>query len=404
MVRIFNGKKLLKINLICTIFILCLPLSWASFFIGSFYRTLTVVLVAIFLILTRGKIVIPKDNQKVFDAWIIYSIYCIFTMFWSRNTNAAISSSMSTGLILLIVIIFATENLSYKNKVIIDYCWIIVGIICAFIFIFGERGEVGEYGSRETLMILGTATDPNEFAAIFIITTSLSIYYIVNEKKKILRVVLLITVVMEIYAVLLSGSRGALMSVIFAILIAVLKNLRISLRGFVSLIMVFLIGGYLIIKYVIPMIPEDVLMRLTFEALLEDGGSGRSDLWIKAIDEVWNGSIFSMLFGYGQGGMVVSARFINNTSTMHNQLLQQLVNYGIIGLGLYLNLIFRVYQNIRIKNRDYIAAFWGMMLMSMTITMSAIYKPLWLLLMMAFTGTARINTHRFITNKDEINE
>ena len=33
---------------------------------------------------------------------------------------------------------------------------------------FGDKTAVGEYGSRTSMIIMGTATDPNEFASVLL--------------------------------------------------------------------------------------------------------------------------------------------------------------------------------------------------------------------------------------------
>ena len=70
------------------------------------------------------------------------------------------------------------------------------------------------------------------------------------------------------------------------------------------------------------------------------------------------------------------------SQTMHNQLIQQLSNYGIVGLVLYLILIYKSYKSIKLNCPRYMGAFIGMLVMSLTITMSVAYKLLWILLLM----------------------
>ena len=69
---------------------------------------------------------------------------------------------------------------------------------------------------------------------------------------------------------------------------------------------------------------------------------------------------------------------------MHNQYIQQLTNFGIIGLLLYIYLLTKTHTAIKYHNLKYLGAFWGMVLMGLTLSMSSSYKPLWILLMMAF--------------------
>ena len=261
---------------------------------------------------------------------------------------------------------------------IIEKCWVLVGVICIALYMFGEKTAVGEYGSRTSMMIMGTPTDPNEFASIFIVPASLIVYNLFhNKKNKIIEVIILILMV---YCVLMSGSRGALISLVVAFLITYFMYGKVNMKTMMISIVAIVIIGIITVQYLLPMIPKDVLARLSLTALMEDGGSGRGTLWIDAINKIWNGSVWRMLFGYGQYGLTAGIEGL--TQTMHNQLLQQLSNYGIVGLASYILLIYKVFKALFSRCPQYIGAFMGIMLMSMTITMSVAYKILWILFLM----------------------
>jgi hypothetical protein len=82
-------------------------------------------------------------------------------------------------------------------------------------------------------------------------------------------------------------------------------------------------------------------------------------------------SVFKVFFGMGYFAYEPSA---------HNQLLQNLLDLGIIGLVLYLMLIVRAFKICLHRARSYIPGFISMMALSMTLTMTGSYKPLWILL------------------------
>lgn len=361
------------------LFIIFLPFSWASLSIGSVYRALTIGLFVLFVINSKFKFTISVDNTKVFISWLLYIGYCILTTFWAVNFQAAISNSLSLILLGLIVLVFYSTHLSKKNIKQIDKCWVIVGVTCAFLYIFGDKTAVGDYGSRTSMIIMGTATDPNEFASAFIVPVSLLLFHILHADKKSYKLLYIVLICLSLYCVLLSGSRGALISVIMALLITFLLNRKISIKTMLITILTLAIFIFLFIQFIVPLIPTDVLNRLSLNALIEDGGSGRKGLWLDALNQIWNGSLFRLFFGHGQYGLTAGTEGL--TQTMHNQFLQQLSNYGIIGLLIYCNLLFQTYKLIVRRCPKYIGAFWGLMIMSMTITMSVAYKILWIVLL-----------------------
>ena len=334
-------------------FVIALPFSWASFAIGSIYRAVTLLLFILFLFESRLIINYSSEKRFLLFGWLLYLGYAVITMLWAVNRDAAITNSLSLVLLGFIVIIFFSTDLQEEESYKTDLCWIVSGIICIFLYIFGDKTAVGEYGSRTSMIIMGTATDPNEFASVFIVPLSLMTFNLLNKKGP--RILQIIIMLLSLYCVLMSGSRGALIA--FAIIVLLLST-----------------------RYIIPLIPDDVLTRMSLKALLTDGGSGRGDLWTDAVRKIWNGSVLRMIFGYGQYGLTVGTKGVSQT--MHNQLIQQLSNYGIVGLVLYLILIYKSYKSIKLNCPRYMGAFIGMMVMSLTITMSVAYKLVWILLLM----------------------
>lgn len=370
-----NVKKLY----IVYIFILALPFSWAAFVVGSFYRVATIVLFLLYLVVSKFIIRVCEEDKILIFCWLAYIGYSILTTFWAVNQQAAISNSMGLLLLGMIVVVFFSTTIRKENAK-IDYCWIASGVLCAFLYIFGERTSVGEYGSRTSMVIMGTPTDPNEFASAFIVPAALLVYELINSERSSRRVMCCMILLVIAYCVLMSGSRGALISVVLAGILTYLFEGKMNAKTIMIAIAFILAILITADNLILPLIPQDVLNRLSLAELLQDGGSGRSDIWIDAIRKVWNGSIMRLFFGYGQYGLSVGTS--GTTQTMHNQLLQQLTNYGIVGLVLYIALIANSYMMIRKRCPRYTGAFWGMMLMSMTITMSSAYKLLWIFLLM----------------------
>ena len=203
-------------------------------------------------------------------------------------------------------------------------------------------------------------------------------FNLLNKKGP--RILQIIIMLLSLYCVLMSGSRGALIAAAVAMIITLLQSGKVDAKSVLIVIVFAIIVLLLSIRYIIPLIPDDVLTRMSLKALLKDGGSGRGDLWTDAVRKIWNGSVLRMMFGYGQYGLTVGTKGVSQT--MHNQLIQQLSNYGIVGLVLYLILIYKSYKSIKLNCPRYMGAFIGMMVMSLTITMSVAYKLLWILLLM----------------------
>lgn len=378
----YSNTTYTRVNRLIYLLILSLPFSWASFIIGSVYRTITIIAFVIFLIMFRFKIPIWDDNKKLASSWLAYIIYAIVTGFWGVNHSSALVNSFSFILLSFIVIIFFSAYIddNYQQDI-VDTCWIIGGVICILLYLFGDRASVGIYGSRTTMMILGTETDPNEFASAFIVPASLLCYRFINTEKTYSKLLHILIIILSLYCVLMSGSRGALFSVILAMTITIFQSSRKNLKSVLLATLIIIISLFIVFRFVLPMIPTDVLTRLSFDTLVNDRGSGRSDIWKDALNRIGKGSLFRLFFGYGQYGLIVQGS-AGYTTTMHNQFIQQLSNYGIVGLVFYVNLMVNTFKYIRVRCPRYIGSFWGMILMSCTITMSVAYKILWILLLL----------------------
>lgn len=370
------------------LFVICLPLSWASFVIGSFYRFISIAIILVYVLSVRGKIYLNPDNSNFRRALVYFAIFTMLTIIWGTNMTEGLKNIFGMSLLLAIAYIFAAQKFSPVQQNAIDNCWIFAGAIAAILFLTGGSTSVGIYGSRRTLQILGTATDPNEFGGIFVVTIPVAIHLFFNSDRKVKKIALFLLSLVELYAVLLTGSRGALFGVIIAILFTLLKDGRISPKRLITIVIIALVAIPVVYIYILPLIPGDVAKRLTIQAILEDSGSGRSRIWRQGFATFIQGNPLRVVFGYGAGGLFISNQY-GSTGTMHNQLLQVLVNYGIVGLVLYIILCYKTFVSIKRNNATYYGAFLGMMAFSLTLTMSVTYKPLWILLMMSCT---RLNT------------
>lgn len=369
-----------KRNGIFLLFILFLPVSWASLSVGSVYRLITIVLFIIFIIANQFKICIPNEKKKLFYAWSMYILYALITVAWGGVTSQQITIAFGMIVLYAISIVFVGSYINISDVERIDYAWLIAGVFFIILFFTGSRVNLG-WSSRQSLVIMGTQTDANEFASFFVIAISVAIIHFLNSKKLFVKCMLWVLILCGIYIILMSGSRGALIAMIISMLITLFTGKRLTLKGLIMIIVFGFIAWLVIKNCIIELIPENTLSRISIEAIINDNGSGRSDIWKSAINDYWNGSIFNILFGYGYGGIEVSNGFGMATSTMHNQFLQNLVSYGIVGFALYLRLLFLVFKEYIRNKVDYVGCFIGIMIMSLTITMGPSYKILWIMLM-----------------------
>lgn len=373
-------------SLLCLLCIACLPLSWIGTSFGSLFRTIIVLIIATYLIIFNGTISINKSNSNLIKVWAVYATYVAARSFFSANIESAIYNILGVCLIFAIALLFSTQRFDEVHRKRMIKVWLLVGVISVLFFLLGDRSGINQYTSRTTLRILGSVLDPNEFASIFVIIIPLCANELYLCKRKAYKLLLAFFMIVCLYCVLLTGSRGALLSVLVALVYLYTKILKKSFGAFLLVSLFILIAGFILIEYFLPMLAPDVVKRFSIDALMVDQGSGRSSIWLEGINKFIDGSVLTWLFGFAYGGLRIGS-FINmSTDTMHNQFVQELISNGFIGCVLYIYLLVNVYKNMKKYNFMYLPILIGMICMSLTITMGAQVKQYWFLLMMAFLG------------------
>lgn len=218
-------------------------------------------------------------------------------------------------------------------------------------------------------------------------------FILVNKRKKIGSIGMAI----NLFVALLSGKRGALIAVAISWIIWMNSNLKNQpskkkiLKTFQYLIIC--IVAVFIIEMIINKLGLDIMDRM-MEIISgeDDTGSGRTKIWSSYIDYMMSDNIINTFFGRGY----ISAKRNPELSSLnlgwaHNDFIQVMFDYGIIGLFVFCIIIIKFFKySLRMKKRGY--EFHKQYLISLVIfiicscfSMVTIY-PQWFLSMAAFWG------------------
>ena len=325
-----------------------------------------------------------RDKKNVIKSWTIYCLFSCLSVFWGDFSTLSLNTMFGMILLFGIGLTFFTTTLGGNLQRKIDYCWIIGGIIFIVLFLVGKTAEVG-WGTRQTLLILGTWTDPNEFASFFAIAIPLSVYHLFQKEKNIFKILNALVIAGGIYVVLMSGSRGALAAILISVVVEICVLVRLSPKKIIVMLICLVLVGIVVKDYLLPLIPENTIERLSLDAIMKDSGSGRKDIWEEGFTQFFEGGILRWLLGYGYGGLVIKTglAYMPETTTIHNQFFQQLICYGFLGITLYLTLLITVFREFFRNKKHYLGPLCGMLAMGMTITMGPSYKILWILIFQA---------------------
>ncbi|MFA7636500.1 MAG: O-antigen ligase family protein [Monoglobales bacterium] len=307
----------------------------------------------------------------------LYLIYSISSLFLLSNENAWVNLRgiiETTALLYLVTIRVYNQR---EKKLLID-SWLIAGIITvAAMFISGVGVGTSE---RLTINIGGGSEDPNQLCGYFFAPMLICMDRV--SKKSKIGILYVILMLVMIYISFTTGSRGGLVAIfgtIVTYIFVVVKGVYNKLKVLIVLLLVFAI----FFSVLFPLLPESVRERMKVESVIEDRGSGRFDLWeivYKAITK----NNKSLIFGYGLGSttdILLNAGVYNTVA--HNHWLQIWCDQGFIGLMLFLAVLLIGGFRSLSDNKIIAVSLFGMLLLSMSLTLYASYKPFWNILMMS---------------------
>lgn len=324
-------EKLLKKSIISYVCLTLVEYGLTAFG-GSLLKIFGYALIFLWLLLKQGKI--PKFKKNPALSYLIAYLGCsLATLLWS--VDLTMGSYYFLAMANMVAIIIIASSLKWNKSDIDQLLTFFQFAASIFSLLILIKGETFQNFSRATLSIGGTQEDPNNIAAMLVIPTIISVWKILNNKGIRLfksRFVMLNFVLMAlpVTAMLMLGSRGALISAMAGTLFLLLFNNKYSKsseRSFKTLtILKTLIIITAVIVIVVPYIDSDILQRLTLNRMEQDKGSDRLVIWGMAITEFFKAPIFGIGLGSFQA---ITGKGV------HNQFLIVLVETGIVGFILF---------------------------------------------------------------------
>lgn len=159
-------------------------------------------------------------------------------------------------------------------------------------------------------------------------------------------------IVLMFVCVVLSGKRTPFIAFSLVMLVFFIDSLKKKhkSRNVILLSLLFLIFIY-VYDYISTV--YDVVLFSRFENLQEDEGSGRFEIFQFFVEKIKNSSTFEILLGHGGRNATSEAHSMNLSA--HNDFIEILFDYGIIGLlfivGILWKLVLELIKNIRNKSK-----------------------------------------------------
>ena len=379
-----NAKEKISIDcFLAGIYFICLPFTVVTTPFGSLLKLVTMPLVlALIIRLFMGKSDITFNYIHFF-----YGIYIVYTaaLLIVDNDSIAFTTTKDMALGALMLVLVTVRIYNAREKEFLENVWLAVGVICVLACLTSKE-VMNEYESRTVIRILGFEEDQNQFCAYLVMPTLVCVKRIARKDKLFYAYILLLG--LSFYAILKTGSRGGLIGVFvgiaFYIMIGI-KNIKIK----IGIVFAAIFAVALFYIAVMPLLPEDVRARYSVEAVRDDGGSGRFEIWSFLVDYtlqrperlIRGSGIFSTY------SVMYSAGFQNGVA--HNAYIQILHDQGLLGLLLFMTVIILcITRNIK-KEPAYSSAILALLAFSMSLSFY-VFKPYLNVMMMcamSFEGT-----------------
>lgn len=320
------------------------------------YVVLTLVLVLFYYKKTKKVNNIPK-----FLLFFVVYILAVDLITSINNVDSNVFQNVFYIFFTVILFLIITSKDKENALTQLTLSFTVITIILSYLFFVNRDQFVSDYAEG---LERSRWTDPNYFGMIIGIGTTISFVKLFSKELKSLNIVhklvYIIAIVISLPTLILNASRGAILSIICVLVfISIFSKIKL-----LSKIGIVLIGVASVVYLYNNQYFDLLLYRIENDS---GGGSGRTDIWQSKIQAFSQGNILQIIFGYGyHGGMTITGEYRG----FHNDFVGFIVEYGIIGLCLFLYMLYypvrKSFKNGKIQP-DVVAIILYIAICSMTI-------------------------------------
>lgn len=311
-------------------------------------------------------------RNKMVSRYFIYTLIAFASIAYSVNPSE--STEKATSFLLLLLLLASICCFSYSNNDISilkkSLIWSsrISAVVC-LLFAKYVQGRLWLTGNGVI------SEDPNYFCLYLSFGFINVIQSMLKEKSVLKKTVLVLEGFVYLLICLLSGSRGGVIAIVIgAFTFIAFSNSSDKLSYKKILTLSFLaIGIYIGISF----LSDSIAQRFTLSSVTDSGATGRIELWLQAFDLFGKSPLYRKLFGYGISSTVTcfSTFGYHRVNVMHNMFIESLLEIGIVGLIIYVSMVFTFLANAyKLRDRFAFGVLCCMVIMSLSTSISA-FKP-----------------------------
>lgn len=283
-----------------------------------------------------------KTKNAIFPSgYVLFIVYVLLVdLLTSYNVNQ-IFTAMVISLLL-----FGFIDLTDKNAVrALTLAFIVASLALSSMFLLNRDDFVQDQGFYGGLERSGW-TDQNYFGMILGFGAVLALNLLLSNERKTIyeKIICIASVALTTVALVLNASRGAILST-FAAYISILFFSKTAMRYKV-------LFSIVAVSFLIYLLNNQYFELLQYRIENDDGGgSGRTGIW----EMKWgvfssSDNVLKYLFGYGYKGGIGIGGHIG----FHNDFIAVLVEYGLIGLVMFLALFIRPILKTSSQNKFFV--------------------------------------------------
>jgi len=307
---------------------------------------------------------LSKDKASIntfFKIYIAFVLVTLLSSFLSEDFVYAARKSLTQFLIFFNIFFIYNINKKYNN-----YMYLVYGIFFALVINFlWLIGVIDLDLTYKGWRFQGTVLQANNFVFILMFGMMMAIYNILSldETRELLKILMYAIFVISLYMVFFTASKAGLISSIILIILLVL--LSVNYRN-ILIVFCMLLAGYIIFSYteLIDIILDNSTLDLeytwvnlleridSFSSGMESGAASTetsTSLRIKMIYDAFGMWSDSPIFGNG-----IAAFEIKYGHYSHNNIMELLVSFGLLGFMLYYSLYVYMFLQIRKIHQKYI--------------------------------------------------
>ena len=180
---------------------------------------------------------------------------------YSEPRAVITTKDMLLGALMFMLISMKIYN--EREKRLMESAWLIVGIICIYACL-SSKEVVSESMSRVVIRILGFEEDQNQFCAYLIMPTLVCIKRFLGKGR--LKPFYAALLILSLYSILKTGSRGGLLGILLGIGVYALIGIN-SVKARAALVCSGAVVTLFMVTVIVPRLPENVMNRYSVSAV-----------------------------------------------------------------------------------------------------------------------------------------